>query len=266
MISQNYFTFPFYIPRICRLFVNWPEYLVNYSLRRRKPAEYRMRNGGRLIDGTGTLAGTIAVVFVRREYGLMQQLETIVDIGANMGSFAVYAAQCCPKARIFCYEPEQRNVALLKQNINANALEGRVTAFQYAVASSDGQRDLKLGESPLNSLHIVAAENKRQKVHCTTVKKILDTHGLEKVDLLKINCEGAEYEILEGCTRQDFDKLPNIRLEYHNLDGAKRNGKSLATFLESRGYRIDRFTRYCGESGFIWATRIATSSLRPQGK
>ena len=61
MISQHYFTFPFQIPRVIGQIRNWPLYLSNYLLRRKQPAEYEMRNGFRLIDGRGTLAGTIAV-------------------------------------------------------------------------------------------------------------------------------------------------------------------------------------------------------------
>ena len=98
LISKNYFTFPFYVPRVCRLCSNWPEYLRNYLLRKKTPADYRLRNGVRLIDGTGTLTGAMAVVFVRREYGPMKGFRTIVEIGAHVGSFAVYAAQSCPNA------------------------------------------------------------------------------------------------------------------------------------------------------------------------
>ena len=76
MVTQNCFTFPFYIPRICRLLSNWPEYLFNYVLRKRRPAEYRLRNGFRLMDGTGTLPGTLAEVFVRRRYGIFASVHT----------------------------------------------------------------------------------------------------------------------------------------------------------------------------------------------
>jgi FkbM family methyltransferase len=255
LVSKNYFTFPFYIPRICRLMSNWPRYLFDYSFRRNNPAEYRMRDGIRMIDCSGTLAGTLAVVFVRREYGSLTPCRTVVDIGAHMGSFAVYAAKSCPNARIYCFEPEQKNFSVLKRNIDINGLDGRVSVFRCAVASESGARDLAVGGSLLNSFHIPPANASRETVDCTTLHDIFVNHGLEGIDLLKINCEGAEYEILEGCPRGDFDRIANIRLEYHNLDTASRNGDSLARFLRSRGYRIERFSRYGEGSGFIWATR-----------
>jgi FkbM family methyltransferase len=255
LITTNYFTFPFYIPRICRLLSNWPRYLLNYLFRRNNPAEYRMRDGIRMVDGSGTLTGTLAVVFVRREYGDLAKFQTIVDIGAHLGSFAVYAARSCPNARIYCYEPEQRNLGLLKRNIEINGLDGRVSVFQCAVASKSGTRDLAVGGSLVHSFHIPPANANWETVDCTTLKDIFVNQGLEAIDLLKINCEGAEYEILESCSQADFKRIANIRLEYHNLDAVNQNGDSLAYFLQSRGYRIERFSSYREESGFIWATR-----------
>ena len=78
---------------------------------------------------------------------------------------------------------------------------------------------------------------------------------LETIDLLKINCEGSEYEILETCTDAEFERIASIRLEYHNMDYPNKNGDSLARFLEARGYKIQRFSQYRGSSGFIWADR-----------
>jgi FkbM family methyltransferase len=257
MITQNYFTLPFYMPRIYRLWSNWPEYLFNYVLRRYKPTEYRLRSGLRVIDATGVLPGTLAEVFVRRRYGSVERFRTIVDVGANVGSFAIYAAQSCPGARIFCYEPEQQNFRLLKQNIQINGLDGRVAAFQCAVASSSSRRKLAVRISQCNSFEYLRDGASHQLVDCMTLQDILSEHRPQGIDLLKMNCEGAEYEILECCSQSDYDRIANIRLEYHNLDDTSRNGKSLRRFLEARGYRIERVTRRLTDSGFIWATREA---------
>jgi FkbM family methyltransferase len=235
---------------------------VNYALRRKGTAEYHLRDGYRLVDGTGTLAGTIAVVFIRREYGTIREFKTIVDIGANMGSFAIYAARSCPKAKILCYEPHPQNFVYLNENISVNSLGERITAFQCAVASTSGQRIFGLGQSPTHSL-VGAETGVSETVHCTTLADILSSQRLETIDFLKINCEGAEYEILESCAQADFKRITNIRLEYHDLDGAKKNGRAISRFLESQGYQIQRFTRYIEksglfkESGFIWASRAA---------
>ena len=214
-----------------------------------------MRNGFRLIDATGTLAGTIAVVFIRREYGRFENFRTIVDIGANMGSFALYAAISCPEAKIFCYEPVAENYGFLKRNLAINSLEKRVAAFQYAVAARSGRREIALGTSPTHSLLGIDCSAGHRLVECITLGDIINSQHLETVDLLKVNCEGAEYEILESCSRAELDHFPNIRLEYHNLDAFKRNGGWLSRFLESRRYKIESFSKYRDESGIIWARR-----------
>jgi FkbM family methyltransferase len=214
-----------------------------------------MRNGFRLIDETGTLPGTLAEVFVRKRYGSLEGFRTIVDVGANVGAFALYAAQSCPEARIYCYEPEQQNFRRLKRNIEMNGLEGRVAAFQCAVASSSDRRQLAVGISQLNAFDYLREDASHQQVDCTTLSDIVTEHRLESIDLLKMNCEGAEYEIFEGCSNSDYDRIGNIRVEYHNLDAARRNGESLRRCLETRGYRIEGFTRRLTESGFIWAAR-----------
>jgi FkbM family methyltransferase len=263
MLSKNCFTLPFYIPRICRTLNNWPEYLFNYVSRVSRPAEYRMRNGARLIDETGALPGTMAVVFVRREYGPLKRFRTIVDIGAHRGTFAVHAAHASPEAKVYCYEPEQRNFAFLQQNIDANGLGSRVSAFRCAVGASKGPRKLAVGTSLLNSFHIIPEDACSQTVNCTTVNEIFARHELDAIDLLKMNCEGAEYEILESCSRADFDRIANIRLEYHNLT-APNSGESLSGFLATRGFKLERFTRYLNKSGFIWVTKATLMAFWPE--
>jgi len=253
--SQHYLTFPLYIPSVIRLFRNWPLYLLNYIGRRERPAEYQLRNGVRLIDATGTLAGTIAVVFLRREYGTLKNLRTIVDIGANMGAFSIYAAYSCPNSQIYSYEPEEQNYRFLRQNIEVNSFEKRISTFKYAVAAFNGDRNIGLSQSPVHSFFSSQTDGPHQIVSCMTLGKIFETQCLSTIDLLKINCEGAEYEILESCEPVYYEQIRNIRLEYHNLDSHKRNGEYLSKFLESKGYVIERFSRYKGISGFIWASR-----------
>jgi FkbM family methyltransferase len=255
MVSQHYLSFPFYLPRILAILKNWPLYLHNYLLRKRNPAEYVLRNGFRLRDAMGTLAGTIAVVFIRREYGDVSDFKSIIDVGANIGAFAFYAAEMSPKSKIYCYEPETRNFALLSKNIRANNLSDRVTLFNCAVAGATESRKMAVGESPLNSLINADRAVNEQKVQCITLRKVLEDCELSSVDLLKLNCEGAEYEILASCSTADFLKFPNIRLEYHNFDNV-RNGAAVVKVLREAGYHILRFTNYQNVSGFIWATRI----------
>jgi FkbM family methyltransferase len=206
------------------------------------------------MDGFGSLAGTLTVVFIRREYGDVRAYRTIVDIGANMGSFAVYAALNSPESRIYCYEPEEGNFQVLKQNIQINGLEQRVFLFEYAVGAHEGHRDIVLREAAEHSFYAEGTAGRTQTVRCTTLPKIFEFQDLDQIDLLKVNCEGAEYEIFEGCEPDHYGRILNITMEYHNMS-TERNGRRLTELLRSKGYRIRRFSKYRGVSGFIWATR-----------
>ncbi|MEY4385625.1 MAG: hypothetical protein RLY20_908 [Verrucomicrobiota bacterium] len=266
MVSPHYFTFPFYIPRTIRLVADWPFYFWNYLLRRNRPTEYRLRSGTSIKDDSGALTGTMAVVFIRREYGSARGLKTVLDIGANMGCYALYAADAGPEAKIYCYEPEQKNFEQLKQNVAHNKLEARIATINCAVAGNSGDRDLAVGDALLNSFHIIPTHARNQRVSCVTIREIIKAHKLEAIDMLKMNCEGAEYEILESCTPEEFEHIRRIRLEYHNLGQPGRDGESLARLLESKGYRIERFSIYRGGSGFIWATRtVAAAPVNTSG-
>jgi FkbM family methyltransferase len=254
-ISKHYFTFIFLLPRVITLFKNWPLYLINYLGRRKVPAQYRLRNSRYIIDATGTLAGTIAVVFIRREYGKLSNLKTIIDIGANMGAFSIYAASLSPEAKIYCYEPVERNFEYLQKNIEVNSFSGRVFPFRIAVGSCEGEREINLGESPTHSFLSDYRGVRSEKVVCTTLENILINNNLHEIDLLKINIEGAENEMLENCADSTFERIWNIRMEYHNTESLPSNGDYISSLLQRKGYKIDLFTRYKRESGFIWASK-----------
>ncbi len=254
-LSPHVFTFPFLLPRVVALLRNWPVYLLHYLGRTGRPARYLLRDGRVLVDEPGTLAGTFAVVFIRREYGVFRDLRTIVDIGANMGTFAVYAAGLCPQARILCVEPEPRNYARLQEHLRMNNLSDRVTALPLAIGGRAGPRRLALRDSPVHSLIAEQSDAQFLEVPCTTLPELLRENGMTQVDLLKINCEGMEYEILETLTAADVAGIDRIRMEYHNLDGGRRNGPAARARLEELGFHIERYSRYRDSSGFIWARR-----------
>lgn len=266
MITKNCLTFPFYLPRIIKLFHNWPVYVFNYLSRNKRIGEYRLRNGYKLRDATGALAGTIAVVFVRREYGFLDKFITIIDIGANVGAFAVYAALSSPRAKIYCFEPEEQNYSYLTENINNNSLGDRIFTVKSAIASHSSKKDLAIGESPIHSFisSLISKNHNKtiyryQKVDCTTLRDFLEMENITQIDLLKLNCEGSEYEILESLSKIYYERIQNIRLEYHNFENLGKNGKYLAEVLETNGYEIQKFTKYRKESGFIWARRPTIS-------
>ena len=75
-------------------------------------------------------------------------------------------------------------------------------------------------------------------VDCVNLQSIIETNNIERCDLLKIDTEGAEYDILYSTEKHVFDKIFNISIEYHNDN--KNNGDQLASYLDKLGYTVFR--------------------------
>ncbi len=85
----------------------------------------------------------------------------------------------------------------------------------------------------------------------------MSAKGVERCDLLKIDCEGSEYEILQGCTPDALSRVRRIVGEYHEGPYINGTGKELCRFLESRSFRIDHLSPLEVDSGVFCATNMA---------
>ena len=122
----------------------------------------------------------------------------IVDIGAHIGTFAIQTASKYPNALVYAFEASEETFSLLDRNIRENALAGRVTAINKAVSSKDGQVTLYHNLVEGNWGHTIAKDisNSSETVASTTLSSFMSDTGLESIDLIKFNCEGAEFEII----------------------------------------------------------------------
>lgn len=137
----------------------------------------------------------------------------ILDIGANVGSFAYWASQRWPDSFIHCYEPLPENFALLEANLTP--LAGRV-ALNHCAVGVPGRRKLFLGKNNCGEASFFdIGEQTNEWVYVDTRAPAL----LPKADILKLDTEGAEVEILSGLPALDFDIA---LIEYHGEDNRRR--------------------------------------------
>ena len=162
----------------------------------------------------------------------------IIDIGANVGVTALVLSQV-PRARLTCYEPDPGNCRFLRENLALNGIDN-VAIVQSAVSSVNGSVEFEADEESTGGRVLEkgpTAKGARIKVQAVTLEKAVEQCGSPAVGLLKIDCEGGEYNIVEQMTQELADRIQNIALEVHDLD-ENRNLQRISERLQDLGYQL----------------------------
>jgi FkbM family methyltransferase len=250
----------FWFAKAAVLFRHPIRFLLDY-LRRTSPRDgiVEMRDGTRIyLSGHPHDVITLFVVLVREDYGHFPPGGTVVDIGANLGAFALYAARCGAKT-VLAYEPNGAAFRCLQRNVEANGLSGTVQPQQLAVSAIAGQ-NVKIPFAP-SVYNRIAAEDESgelETVRTTSLAEILARDAAQGVDLLKLDCEGAEYDILFGAAPSDMRRIREIRMEYHS-----GRDTELKAHLLNAGFKITFFRPDSALTGNIWARREDAGPVRP---
>jgi len=246
-----------------RVYKNWHILLLDYlriSYKRRRIVV--LRNGLKLVvedydpESAATIKSTKLVaneVYIRKSYTPMgfeiEAGDTIVDIGAYIGVFSTYAA--LNGAKVYSYEPAPKDYKLLRENIKLNNLKN-VETYKKAVCGNSGRAKLYLNEKmPQLDSMFGGNTGKSIMVECTTLKNIINLVG--PIDLLKIDCEGAEYDIMFKTPKKYLKMIKKIAMEYHE-DIVPYRKEDMVNFLELNGFDV-RLKPINNHSGLIYAIR-----------
>jgi len=175
---------------------------------------------------------------------LVRPGDLFVDVGANEGYFSVMAGKAQPLARIICIEPQSRLHPAIEKNLQLNALTN-ITLCRLALAAQDGERTLYLApDTNTGSSGLVRPRRwgfLREKVGTTTLDRILATSASPRARLVKIDCEGAELEILQGAERALRERAVDfLSVDYHPAIRGEDNAREIDAFLRGHGYRVSR--------------------------
>lgn len=170
--------------------------------------------------------------------------DTVVDIGGHIGTFTVYAASQAKNGKVYAFEPFTENYDLLTSNIKLNNLNN-VTAENAAVGKEDGSfrfylrpKKLAKGEIAYNSgghsFHLIKDSDRYVDVPTMAFDTLVEKHKIKKIDFLKLDCEGAEFEIIYNASRESLQKISKITMECHPYDDYTMQG--MVDFLEGHGF------------------------------
>ncbi len=166
----------------------------------------------------------------------------VIDIGANVGFFSLLAWYKLPSAKILAYEPIARNFKVLQKNIEGIASTS-LQAQHAAVSDVEGEIVLRFNDQDITTSASLLANSpgsNEEVVHSTTLTAIFERHQLKKVDLLKMDCEGAEYSIIYNSPAKLFDAINCIAMETHQGSALNENTQSMVHYLEKLGFLVKR--------------------------
>ena len=152
------------------------------------------------------------------------QAPVFVDIGANIGAFALDVCSRWPDARVVCFEPAPGAFTHLVSNLEANGCAARVATVAAAVTGESEPSFVSLFERPSDSCtsttveafaHALARPPGRWlRVPAVCLDEVIA--GIEGgIDCLKLDVEGAEYDIITGTRLGTLRQLRHVVVEYH---------------------------------------------------
>ena len=199
--------------------------------------------------------------------------DCVVDIGANIGLFSLFVATQAPSARIFACEPSPAAFAALRHNLAQHAQfatplncgvgdgDRRMTFTAYARSSvfssfyadeehdrdairavvrnvlrEQGGVETDALESLTDTLVADRMESQQVEVELRTLSSVIEEHGLERIDLLKIDAEKSELAILKGIAAEDWRRIRQIVMEVHDTTGTVL--PEVRAMLERNGFRL----------------------------
>ncbi len=193
---------------------------------------------------------------------------TVLDIGANIGMFSLYVMSRSAGAKIYAFEPAPAVYELLRANceayggasaraINAGVGErpgtARFTFYEkssvFSGFHSDEADDRRAIEAVVRSvladhspvegdIAALTADRLRSSSHecrITTVSDLIREHGIERIDLLKIDAEKSELGIVQGIAEADWPKIAQLVIEIHDPSG--ESVRRMEQLLAARGFQ-----------------------------
>ena len=200
----------------------------------------------------------------------INETDTVVDIGGHIGAFSVFAANQARKGKVLAFEPFKENYDLLVSNINLNGFKN-VIVENKGIGKEDGSsrfylrpKKLEKGEIAYNtgghSFHLIKESDTYMDVPTLSFDSMVDEFKLDKIDFLKMDCEGAEFEIIYNASEESLAKVSKITMECHPFENYTMEG--MVEFLERHGFEciVDKDSKY--DLYLIYAIRSSKSESK----
>jgi FkbM family methyltransferase len=181
--------------------------------------------------------------------------DTIIDVGAHIGTFTCLIARRIGKGRIYAVEGCRETFEILERNIRENSL-GNVTAEHLVLFDRNGVVPLYHNHREGNWAHSVVSKVSpdAEYVRSESLQTFMERNRIETVDLLRANCEGAEFPLILSTSLEVLARIKNILLLHHAYLKQDYSVECLLGHLRNAGFWV-RLTNCSAGEGWIIASR-----------
>jgi FkbM family methyltransferase len=155
----------------------------------------------------------------------------IIDCGANMGLSVLYFSKQFPHAEIVAFEPDLSVLPFLEKNINSQELNN-VKLYKNAVWTKEEELTFYTDKNMGGRIGVEYKNQTPIKIKALRLKDFLK----QPVDMLKMDIEGAEYEVLKDCEELLYN-VKNIFLEYHSFYNEEQHLEEILSIFKRQGFR-----------------------------
>lgn len=240
-----------------RHFRNWAAVTARYVRPRpmTQPFVAHGRRGFSLTHWESSDVQTTWAVFCAKSYRVPRNPDTVLDLGANIGVFTIYATHVRGAKRVIALEPVRDTFEKLQANLANNKSDASVTVARLGVGGTAGRREVHLGVSSPHSSMYFRGDSRfesggTEEIEVTTLDRLFQEHALESVDVCKMDCEGGEVEALLGASDDVLKRIRCITMEYHFPQGIS-DRPTLFRRLESVGFKCAWHSRYGQMAAFV---------------
>jgi FkbM family methyltransferase len=173
-------------------------------------------------------------------------IDTVVDLGANVGLFSALAGRAA--RRVIALEPVAGNRAMAERNLAGAGVQDKVRLLGLAASDRSGEK-LKLhisrGNSGAHSIvpglgHLEGSAGV-EEVDTISLGDLFEQEKIERCDLLKCDVEGAEYPIILGASLDVLRRIERMAIEVHTSpDLPEENASKLRAHLEAAGFALEQ--------------------------
>ena len=162
-------------------------------------------------------------------YRAIEDEAVVLDCGANIGGFAIYAARLAADVRVLAFEPEPQTFAALKRNVELNQLSDRVACVPFGLSDKDEVKTLLLNPDCFTTHHFsdtagVAGgpvQAASLQIQCVTIDQIIAQRNFTRCDFIKMDVEGSESAVLKGAVETIRRFRPRLSMAaYHTPEDA----------------------------------------------